>query len=100
MAIDLSTTIKQAKDQLSCLLHEEVAILNLNSALYYGLGDVGGVIWEQLKEEKTVKELCRVVTERFDVTERQCEFDIMDFLNKLADVGLIDILCSDTKAKI
>ena len=92
MAIDFSTTVKQANDQVSCSLNEEIAILNLNSGIYYGLEHVGGVIWEQLKEKKTVKELCRIVTEQFDVAEDECASDVIDFLNNLANVGLVDIL--------
>ena len=92
MIIDMSTTVTQAKDQIACSLSEEVAILNLNSALYYSVGDVGGLIWEQLKEEKRVSDICKVVSEGYDVTEAQCESDVIDFLNKLADVGLIEIL--------
>jgi len=92
MAIDLSTTVKQANGQVSCSLNEEVAILNLSSGIYYGLGDVGGVIWERLGEEITVKELCRIVTEQFDVAGEQAASDVIDFLSKLVDVGLVDIL--------
>ena len=92
MAIDLSTTVKQANDQVSCSLNEEVAILNLKSGIYYGLGDVGGVIWEHLNEKRTVAELCIIVTEHFDIAEDQCASDVIDFLNNLADVGLVDIL--------
>ena len=100
MAIDLSTTIKQANAQLSCSLGEEVAILNVNSALYYSFGDVGRVIWEQLKEEKSAKELCKVVTEQFDVTEGRSESDVIAFLNELADAGLIEIVCSTPRTNI
>ncbi len=67
MSLGPSTLVQQAKEQLSCPLNEEVAILNLKSTLYYSLEGVGPFIWQQLSEEKTVKEIVVAVVKRFDV---------------------------------
>jgi hypothetical protein len=39
MPIELSTVVKKSKEQVSCSLNDEVAILNLKSALYFGLDE-------------------------------------------------------------
>lgn len=92
MRIDSSTVVKRAKDQISCELDDEVAILNMQSALYFGLDDVGSVIWQQLAEERTVKDICRSVVDQFDVNESQCQSDVIEFLDKLVEAGLVEIL--------
>ncbi|MGA8172279.1 MAG: PqqD family protein [Methylocystis sp.] len=89
MSLGPSTLVQQAKEQLSCPLNEEVAILNLKSTLYYSLEGVGPFIWQQLSEEKTVKEIVVAVVKRFDVDELQCEADVIAFLNELGAAGLI-----------
>ena len=50
-----STLVKQSKDQASCRLNEEVAILNLQSTMYFGLDEVGAYIWQALNEPRPVK---------------------------------------------
>ena len=89
MSIDPTTLVKRTKEQLSCPLNEEVAILNLKSTLYYSLGGVGPFVWQQLTEEITVKDLCAAVVSQFDVDEQQCEVDICEFLNELVAAGLV-----------
>jgi Coenzyme PQQ synthesis protein D (PqqD) len=94
MHIDLSTVVKQSGDQISCELNEETAILNMQSAQYFGLDEVGSVIWQELAEEKTVRELCSAVVDQFEVDEAQCRLDVIEFLDALIKAGLIEILPS------
>jgi hypothetical protein len=94
MHIELSTVVKQAKDQISCKLDEEVAILNLKSTLYFGLDQVGSVIWQELAEERTVKNICRTVVDQFDIDDDRCQSDVIEFLDRLVEAGLVEISAS------
>lgn len=98
MPIELCTIVKKSKDQVSCNLNDEVAILNLKSALYFGLDEVGAVIWEALSEPKSVSELCGTVLDRFEVDERQCSTDIIGFLAHLKKSGLVEFVPSHTSS--
>jgi Coenzyme PQQ synthesis protein D (PqqD) len=89
MSIALTTMVSKAKDQLSCNLGDEVAILNLKSTLYFGLDEVGAFIWQAIEQPQPVVEICRAVIERYDVDEPRCEADVLAFLNKLNELGLI-----------
>jgi Coenzyme PQQ synthesis protein D (PqqD) len=95
MPIELSTVVKQSKHQVSCNLNDEVAILNLKSTLYFGLDEVGAYIWQALSEPRAVSELCKAVLDRFDVDEARCRTDVIEFLTKLGEAGLIDFVPSD-----
>lgn len=99
MHIDLSTTVMQAKEQISCELDKEVAILNMQSTLYFGLNEVGAVIWQELARERTVKEICMIVVEQFEIDDVQCLSDIIEFLDKLVEMGLVQISASVTNTR-
>ena len=100
MLIELSTTVMQSKDQVSCNLNDEVAILNLKSTLYFGLDEVGAYIWQALVEPRAVSELCKAVLDRFDVDEARCRTDVLEFLTELDQAGLIEFVSSEVPASI
>ena len=84
--------VKQSAEQISCNLNGEIAILNLKTALYFGLDEVGACIWEAMDEPRKVSELCERVLGRFDVGEEQCRADVLVFLRRLNEAGLIEIV--------
>ena len=92
MPIDLASRVRKAADQVSCDLNGEVAILNLKSTLYFGLGQVGATIWDALSETKPAAELCQVVFDRYDVDEARCRQDVLAFLGKLEQAGLVEVV--------
>jgi hypothetical protein len=99
MAIELSTMVKQSKHQVSCDLNDEIAILNLKSALYFGLDEVGAFIWQMLSEPRAVSELCTTVNDRYEVDTVRCRIDVLDFLTSLEQAGLIDLAPSAAPAE-
>jgi hypothetical protein len=87
--------VKKSKDQVSCSLNDEVAILNLERALYFGLDEVGAFVWQALSEPQQVSELCKAVFDRFEVDEVQCNADMLELLTELDEAGLIELVPSD-----
>lgn len=90
--LDPSTVVRKSGSQVSCVLDDEVAILNLDRALYFGLTDVGAHIWEGLQEPRSVGEICDGVMTNFDVTAEVCRADVSRFLVSLRDAGLVEIV--------
>jgi hypothetical protein len=95
MSIEMSTIVKQSKEQVSCSLNEEVAILNLKSTLYFGLDEVGAYIWRAMSEPRSVSELCRQILDHFEIDEPHCHADVLEFLGKLEETGLIEFVQTD-----
>jgi len=89
MVIEISTSVKQSADQVSCNLDDEVVILSLVSSLYFGLDEVAACIWDAMRESAKPGEICQKVMDRFDVDEEQCLADVLGFLEKLANANLI-----------
>lgn len=92
IALDLSTRLKQSARQVSCNLNEEVAILDLEKSVYFGLEGVGAHVWHALEQPRSVDEICRSVVGAFDVAEPQCRSDVLQFLSRLEAMGLVEVV--------
>jgi hypothetical protein len=96
--IELSTVVKQTEHQVSCNLNDEVVILNLKSAFYFGLDKLGAYIWQELSEPRAVSEVCQAVLDRYDIEEARCHTDVIEFLAKLGEAGLVDFMPRELRA--
>jgi hypothetical protein len=85
------SVVVAAKDQVSCDLAGEAAILNVKSGIYYGLDPVGARIWTLMQQPREVLEIQNTITDEYDVTQDQCARDLMVLLEKLLAEGLIEI---------
>ncbi len=52
---------KKTARQVSCRINDEVAILDLDRAIYFGLQGVGVHIWDALEQPRSVADLCSSV---------------------------------------
>ena len=83
--------IALSKDQASCDLAGETAVVNLRSGVYFGLDPMGTHIWTLLREPVTFRSLCDALMDRYDVETSRLESDMRAFLNDLSEHGLVDI---------
>jgi coenzyme PQQ synthesis protein D (PqqD) len=83
--------ITLAKNQQSCDLAGEMAIVNFDNGVYYGLDPTGARIWNLLREPSTIDKLCDVLAGVFDVDRSTLESDVRAFVGDLADQGLVEI---------
>lgn len=68
----------------------ETVILDLHGGQYYGLNEVGSMIWELLKKGETTDEILEALVERYDVSERRLRTDLREFLEELWAKGLLE----------
>jgi hypothetical protein len=90
-AISGSSVVVVAKDQISCDLAGEAAILNVKTGLYYGLDPVGARIWDLMQQPLPVAEIQNAITSEYDVEPERCASDLAELLQKLLAEGLIEI---------
>lgn len=86
-----SGTVVVAGGVLSSELGMEHVLLNLRDGTYYGLEEAGSDIWRLIQKPIAVDELCRAITETYDVEPEQCRKDVGMLLRDLADRGLVDL---------
>jgi len=69
---------------------DELVILDVNSGRYFGLNDVGALIWDLLEHDTTRDDLVDAVLASFDVDRDQAAGDIDDLVTELVDRDLVD----------
>jgi hypothetical protein len=87
-----SSIVVAARNQVSCDLAGEAAILDIKSGIYYGLNAVGARIWTLIQEPRTVEKVREAILEEYDVEPDRCEHDLLALLQELATRGLIEVL--------
>jgi hypothetical protein len=80
-----------AKDQVSCDLAGEAAILNVKNGVYYGLDPVGARIWSLIQEPRAVAEIQNAITSEYEVDPERARRDLVALLEKLFAEGLIEV---------
>jgi hypothetical protein len=89
--ISTSSIVVAAKDQVSSDLAGETILLSMQSAMYYGLDQVGSRIWELVRDPIRVSDLRDAIEREYDVEAERCEADVLAFLRELAFKGLIEV---------
>lgn len=90
-AIRLDDTVCASKSQVSNRLGDEVAILELDKGVYFGLNPNGARVWEMLQAETMVQSLLDAVVAEYDVDAETARADLVELLEKLREQGLIEV---------
>lgn len=85
------TIVVATKDQVSCDLAGEAAILNIKNGVYYGLDPVGARIWNLVQEPRAVADIQNAMASEYDVEPERCASDLVGLLEKLLAEGLIEV---------
>lgn len=86
---------KPAPSQVSSDLGEEVAILNIETGVYYGLDEVGARVWQLLQTETDVLAIRDSLLAEYEVEATQCEENLLDLMRQLNEEGLIEVWYED-----
>jgi len=93
MSANLSgqSVVVAAKDQVSCDLQGEAAILNLANGVYYGLDSIGAQVWTLLQQPRRVAEIRDAVLREYEVEPERWQSDLLALLERLQAEGLIEV---------
>ena len=90
--INLSSKVQASKDQVSSDLSGEIAVLQLEEGMYYGITGAGTFVWKQIQSgARSVRDLKEEILRNFEVDEARCERDLLKILNQFSDAGLLRI---------
>ena len=90
-AISLNTVVVAISNQVSSNLGEEAVILHLGKGAYYGVNEVGAVIWSLLLKPVRVRDIAAEVVSKYQVSRKQCQADLLQLLDKMLRAKLIEI---------
>ena len=91
MTISDSSIVVAVKSQVSCGLDAETVILHLDRSVYFGLNEVGTIVWNQIQNPCTIREIRDAVVSEYEVSEDRCEQDVRELLAELLKQGLIEV---------
>ena len=89
--LSVHSIISATREQVSCALGDEAAILNLKNTVYYGLNPVGARVWNLLQQPMTIGQLRDALVDEYDVDVVRCESDLLELLEKMRGEGLIQV---------
>ena len=92
MAIQIESRVVRSEELLSASLGEEVAIADINAEKYYAFNSVATEVWARIGTATAVKDLCADLCAEYDVPASRCEADVLAFLEKLHQKGMIRVL--------
>ncbi|TLV01167.1 PqqD family protein [Dyadobacter luticola] len=80
-------------DQISSKVGGETVILNHNKGVYYGLDEVGVLIWDLLEQgPQTIDSICEAVISEYEVDANTCRSDVNVLLNDLVSEKLVEVI--------
>ncbi|CEL25014.1 PqqD family peptide modification chaperone [Methanobacterium formicicum] len=87
-----SSKIVVSKDVVSCDLGGETAILEMNEGVYYGLNEMGTVIWELIQKPITLQEIVNSIREEYEVDQKTCFDDLSELIEQMIKNKLVEVL--------
>jgi hypothetical protein len=90
-SLSANSVVVASRNQVSCDLKGEAAVLNLKNGVYYGLESVGAFVWSLVQRPRSVGELRDALLQEYDVEPGRCESDLLALLQKLLAEGLIEL---------
>ena len=80
-----------AANQVSSRVGDEVAVLGLDKAAYYGLNPVGARIWELVQKPVRLDDVAARLSAEYEVDGDTARRDLMGLVEKLLSEGLIEL---------
>ncbi len=88
-AIEMNTRLAKSPSVADESTEDDHLVLDLNSGEYFTVGEVGGFIWRQIDGHRSLEEIAGEIVRNFEVAESQASEDLLDFVLKLLDLGLL-----------
>ena len=89
MSLSLSKCVSQVEGNIVSDMDGETVMLNVANGKYYNLGQIGGVIWELMRETIGINQIVSKLISDYEVERTECEEQVLSFLEALLDQGLI-----------
>lgn len=87
--VSLDSVVAASGELVSANLDGEVVILGFQSGSYYSLDQVGAFVWDRLQQPQQVSQIRDAILNEYDIDVQQCEQDLLDLLNRLANRQLV-----------
>ena len=87
-----SSKIVVSKEVVSCDLGGETAMLDMKEGIYYGLNEIGTIIWEYIQKPITIQEIIDKILEEYEVDDETCYADVVELIDQMVENKLVEII--------
>ena len=88
MQLTIEQTVAISEDAVFREIEGESVVLNLESGMYYGLDEVGTLVWHAVEPRGTLRTAVERVVAEFDTDASTAEQDVLELAAGLVDKGL------------
>lgn len=92
LMVSSSKRFKQHHHAVFTELDGEVALFQSNTCDYLVLNETGSAIWNALKSQPTLSELCKYLQVEYEVTPDECKSSIETWLEAALDKQVIAVV--------
>jgi hypothetical protein len=78
-----------SEEQVSGKLTGERVVLSMKDGTYYGLSDVGALVWDLVQEPISTGDLVDRILDSYKVDRAVCERDVLELLREMAARSLV-----------
>lgn len=89
MTLTVASVVAHSENQVAAEVDGEIVLMSIDQGKYFNLGEMGSQVWRQLDRPRAVSELCDELQGVFEVDRAICERDVLLFLEKLLERGLL-----------
>ena len=90
--INSNTRFKQHHPAVSTELDGEASLFHSNTCDFLVLNETGSAIWNALKTQPTLPELCKNLQEEYEVTSDECKSSIETWLEAALEKKVIAVV--------
>ena len=87
--LHLDSIVARAGGVISAEIDEEIAMLDIERGMCFGLNNVGSRVWGLIEAPVRIRDLCSKLTVEYEVDQSDCERQILDLLEELRAEGLV-----------
>ncbi len=77
------TTVTATANHVATEMQGETVILSFTTGEYFGLDEVGALIWKNIQQPTSIARLCEIIMAEYDVDEAQCMQDVQALVTEL-----------------
>lgn len=89
--ITLSSHVALSPNVVFQELKGEAVLLDMAQETYFGLDEVGTFVWQRLSLEPSLRAAYAAALDAYDVAADQLERDVIAFVERLNEAGLVQI---------
>jgi hypothetical protein len=91
MAVTLNDTLRVPARITFRRVREEMALLDVDTGVYFGLDEIGARMWELLVEHGNLESVAERMEREYDVAGERLRLDLLRLAEELRAKGLIEV---------